>query len=272
MKWWKKQQHELVISNEQQRADKLAQLGSTLRRKREEKKLSLEEVEVKTLIRLQYLQAIEAGKLDELPEPVYIQGFIRLYAEALGLNGTEMASSFPLASDPQPSIKPVGIDLPAARLNTTHLYLLYILVIGGTVCALSQMLSNSEMPLSTSQRQTQPSISTAAKPNPIAPQQLEKVKPVSSQTNPASKVNKPVQIDVTLKAESWIRVIADGKKQFEGLLPQGTQRTWVAKEQLIVRVGNAGAVLVTYNQEESKPLGEPGQVQEVTFAANNTRL
>jgi hypothetical protein len=74
---------------------------------------------------------------------------------------------------------------------------------------------------------------------------------------------------VTLKAESWVRVVADGKKQFEGLLPQGTQRTWVAKEQLTVRVGNAGGVLVNFNQEQAKLLGQPGQVQEVTFAADS---
>ena len=65
-----------------------------------------------------------------------------------------------------------------------------------------------------------------------------------------------------------MRVIADGKKQFEGLLPQGTQRTWVAKEELKVRVGNAGGVLITVNQEQAKLLGQLGEVQERTFAAD----
>ncbi|MGL4623197.1 MAG: RodZ domain-containing protein [Chroococcidiopsis sp.] len=39
-----------------------------------------------------------------------------------------------------------------------------------------------------------------------------------------------------------------------------------------LEVGNAGGVLVTYNQEEAKLLGQLGQVQRVTFRANNTRL
>ncbi len=76
---------------------------------------------------------------------------------------------------------------------------------------------------------------------------------------------------MTVKTESWIRVIADGKQLFEGLLPQGTQRTWVANERLTMRVGNAGGVLVSHNQEEAKPLGQLGQVEEITFGAN-TRL
>jgi hypothetical protein len=79
---------------------------------------------------------------------------------------------------------------------------------------------------------------------------------------------KPVQVGVTLKSQSWIRVVADGKTEFEGVLPEGTQRTWVADKTLIVRAGNAGGVLVEFNDQTAKQMGAPGEVQEVTFAAN----
>lgn len=270
MKLWKKQ-HELLPFNEQQRAEKLAQVGSTLRLKRQEKKLSLEQLAAQTRIQQRFLQAIEAGELDQLPEPIYIQSFIKQYAEALGLDGLQLASSFPIDNHRQQlGMKPIGTSLPAAQFQATHLYLLYILVIVCTVSTLSHLLSRSEMQLS-SQMQQQPSVSSTNKPDEITPLHAEKLQPVSATPNAASKINKPVQVGVTLKAESWVRVVADGKKQFEGLLPQGTQRTWVAKEQLTVRVGNAGGVLVNFNQEQAKPLGQPGQVQEVTFAAD-TRL
>lgn len=266
MKWWKKQQHhhQIVPSIEQQRAEKLADMGSTLSLKRQEKQLSLAQVETQTRIRSRFLRAIEAGKLDELPEPVYIQSFIQKYAELLGLDGKDFASSFPVNAR-QLSPQPETISLPPAQLKTPHLYVLYLLMIVVTVTALSQILSRAEMPLSNSQLQKQPTIS-AAKPNlPKPPQKVKPVNPAST----ASKTNKPVQVGMTLKAESWMRVVADGKKQFEGLLPQGTQRTWVANEQLKVRVGNAGAVLVTtVDQKEAKPLGELGQVQEVTFGSD----
>lgn len=262
--WWKKQQHQSVQTIEQPPAEKLEQIGSTLRLKRQEKQLSLEQVESQTRIRSRFLQAIEAGKLDQLPEPVYIQSFIKKYAETLGLDGTQLASTFP-TSDRPPTIKPASVSLPAVQLQTTHLYVLYILVIVGTVSALSQTLNRSEIQVSNSQLQKQPVISSPAKPKPPNTQKVKSV-------NAPSKTNKPVQIGVTLKDESWIRVVADGKKQFEGLLPQGTVRTWVANEQLTVRVGNAGGVLVTtIDQKEAKPLGQLGQVEEVTFAPN-TRL
>lgn len=269
MKWWKKQQHhhQIVPSIEQQRAEKLAEMGATLSLKRQEKQLSLAQVETQTRIRSRFLRAIEAGKLDELPEPVYIQSFIQKYAEVLGLDGKDFASSFPV-SDRFLSPQPETISLPPSQLKTPHLYVLYVLMIVGTVTALSQILSRSE-PLSNSQLQKQPTISAV---KPTSPKTTQKVKSVNPSNSTASKTNKPVQVGMTLKAESWMRVVADGKKQFEGLLPQGTQRTWVANEQLKVRVGNAGAVLVTtVDQKDAKPLGELGQVQEVTFGSD-TRL
>lgn len=269
MKWWKKQQQHQhqSVDNDQQTAEKLAQLGSTLRRHRQEKQLSLEQIEARTCIRSRFIRAIEAGKLDELPEPIYIQSFIKKYAETLGLDGKDLASTFPVSDRLLPKTQN-SVNLPAVQLHKSHLYVLYIFVIVCAVSALSQTLNRFEPQVSNSQLQKQPVVTTAAKPKPNSQKNAQKVKPVKA----ISKTNKPVEIGLTVKDETWIRVVADGKKQFEGLLPQGTVRTWGANEQLTVRVGNAGGVLVsTVEQKEGKPLGQPGQVQEITFAPK-TRL
>jgi cytoskeletal protein RodZ len=267
MKRWKQQpqpQEPVVQTLEQQRAEKLAQIGAALRRRREDKQISLEQIESITRIRQSFLRAIEAGNLDKLPEPVYIRGFIKQYAEALDLDSAELANSFPL-EDYRQSLKPVGVSLPPAQLQTSHLYAIYVLLIIGAVSILSQTLSNSEFQFSqNSQPPTPAPVANVTKPKPAPPQ----VKPVAN----SKKQTKPVEIGVTVKDKSWIRVTADGKKEFEGELPQGTQRTWTANQRLSLRVGNAGGVLVNYNQEEAKPLGQLGQVQEVTFGPNNTRL
>jgi cytoskeletal protein RodZ len=251
---------------EQHRDENLAELGNQLRLKRQAQALSLTEVAAKTRIQLRLLQAIESGDLEELPEPIYIQGFIKIYADALGLNGTELANSFP-TGDRRLSIKPVWQRLPTAQLRPIHLYLIYIFVIICAVNALSQMLSRPE-PQVSSQLAQEPLVSSSSKRQQILPHQSE-LKSVSATPSSNNKISKPVQIEVNLKAESWIRVVADGTPLFEGLLPQGTQRTWVAQEQLTVRAGNAGGVLVTFNHEKAKQLGNLGEVQEVTFAANS---
>jgi cytoskeletal protein RodZ len=60
-------------------------LGQRLKALRLEREISLEEIAETTHIRLAYLQAIEEGDLENLPSPVQMRGFIRLYAATLGV-------------------------------------------------------------------------------------------------------------------------------------------------------------------------------------------
>nr|WP_238392975.1 RodZ domain-containing protein [Myxacorys almedinensis] len=69
---------------------------------RQHRSVSLQEVAAKTYIPLRLLNAIEAGRMDLLPEPVFVQGFIRRYADLLGLDGTSISKEFPLNASPVP--------------------------------------------------------------------------------------------------------------------------------------------------------------------------
>lgn len=62
------------------------EIGQTLRQAREEKGLSLEDVQAKTKINARFLNALETGDYDVLPTPVQARGFLRNYARALGLD------------------------------------------------------------------------------------------------------------------------------------------------------------------------------------------
>lgn len=64
----------------------MSELGAYLRRHREERGWSLDEVEAETRIRRRYLEAMEAGEWDELPPGVYTRGLLRNYARALGVS------------------------------------------------------------------------------------------------------------------------------------------------------------------------------------------
>ena len=60
-------------------------LGQQLKAIRQSRGITLEEIAETTHIRLVYLQAIEEGDVDDLPSPVQMRGFIRLYAATLGV-------------------------------------------------------------------------------------------------------------------------------------------------------------------------------------------
>jgi cytoskeletal protein RodZ len=63
-----------------------AAIGKILRAAREDRGITLEQIAASTHIRLQYLQAMEAGDFHALPSRLQIKGFLRSYAGQLGLD------------------------------------------------------------------------------------------------------------------------------------------------------------------------------------------
>ena len=63
------------------------EIGNSLREARLRQQLEFTELEQQTKIRSKYLKALEAEEFDVLPAPTYVKGFLRNYADALGLEG-----------------------------------------------------------------------------------------------------------------------------------------------------------------------------------------
>jgi cytoskeleton protein RodZ len=68
--------------------------GDLLRHQRESRGLDLGAVAAVLRIKPRYLAALEAGRPDWLPGPTYAIGFVRAYAEHLGLDGSEVLRRF----------------------------------------------------------------------------------------------------------------------------------------------------------------------------------
>lgn len=83
--------------------EQLKAIGTRLSEERQKKSISLEEIAAKTYIPQRLLSAIEEANLDRLPEPVFIQGFIRRFADALGLDGIAMSKEFTVDPTPLPA-------------------------------------------------------------------------------------------------------------------------------------------------------------------------
>ena len=81
-------------------------IGSSLREARLRQNLDFPELEERTKIRPKYLRALEDERFDILPAPTYVRGFLRSYAEALGLDGQpfvdEYNSRFTVGEDDAP--------------------------------------------------------------------------------------------------------------------------------------------------------------------------
>jgi helix-turn-helix protein/uncharacterized protein DUF4115 len=69
-------------------------IGTTLKDARERQGLDFPELEQITKIRPKYLRALEDERFDVLPAPTYVKGFLRSYAEALGLDGQPFVDEY----------------------------------------------------------------------------------------------------------------------------------------------------------------------------------
>ena len=253
-----------VQTLDQLQREQLASIGGVLRQTREEQALSLERLSNKTLIRPSLMAAIESANLEQLPEPVYVRGLIKRYADILGLDGETLASQF--FTHLNLRSRAAWKDSPAAQLRPLHLYSLYILLVMIAVGGLSYVL-----------KRTTPEFANIPALDPLVSADSESARADAPQPDSnsydlypeaselAPEDNRPIRVEVILTGQSWMKVVADGQTEFEGILQQGDKRVWTADEKLTMRAGNAGGVLVAYNNKKAEKLGEPGYVREITF-------
>lgn len=254
--------------------ESLEALGAYLRQAREDKGVTLSEASHDTFIRTQYLEALETGQLDKLPEAVYIRGFLKRYAEYLGLEGNQVVDyTLPLLQEldhervspdlgdksPNPSV--------SFALQPLHLWVVYVALIVGAVGALAAFLEPGRFPTLDleigqwfSWAQSQPVTEPLPTPTPTL------TPTPTPQPTPTPGDGKPVQVKIqVIERASWLRAVADGQTVFEGTLQPGTERNWSAEQSVTLRAGNAGSVSVTFNSEDLGVMGQFGEVKEQVF-------
>lgn len=123
---------------EQKRAAVLRQIGMELGQTRQGKGVSLERLHTQTWIPIHLIRALEVGDIDRLPEDIYIRGFIRRIADALGLDGMAMASSLTVLDQPKPVVASWQQRSPEPpTLRPVHLYLSYAALMAGALGGLA---------------------------------------------------------------------------------------------------------------------------------------
>jgi cytoskeleton protein RodZ len=67
-------------------------IGHLLERARRRRSVSLEEAEKATRIHKDFLERLESDDHSAMPEPIYVRGFVKAYANYLGLDGDRFAA------------------------------------------------------------------------------------------------------------------------------------------------------------------------------------
>lgn len=245
------------------RQEKLTEIGKILKEKRLELNLSEDMISNQIHIPLSTLKAIENADLTHLPEPFFIQQIIKKYANYLQLNGGEISEGFPLQTNKK-NIKKYHNKLRKFNLNISlspkYLYFIYFLLLLFSIKSLSNILQFNQF-----QEAQLPPLKVVETDNPQDNHQIPKAIPAIEKQEETQPQPTELNLKLTIKQDAWVKIIVDGKPVYEGILNQGTQKEWIAKEKLTIRTGNAGGVLVSLNEEKARELGKLGQVEEVTF-------
>lgn len=260
-------------------------VGGRLREAREKLGLTLDEVERTTRIRVHHLEAIERGELDSLASPVQARGFLRNYAEFLGLEPGDVMLQYaeglqkrktrprPKVLEARPATVPVAkpgvlrwlsADMLVAALVTV--VVMAVLIWGGGRVMAAMRQSSESSPLASEfliPTQT-PS------PNPTSLPTLASDLVAASPT-PAGALFTPApltilgpagQVDLHLVVErrAWLRVVVDGTQAFSGRAAPGQALPDYVGQVVEVWTGNGGGLRAVYNGLDQGLLGELGEV------------
>lgn len=254
------------LTTEQQQ--KLQDIGANLNQIRVAKNISLATVATNTLISKRLLEAIETGNTSELPEPFYIKALVAKFAQEIGAQEIQFEVESEIDSQvttnsPQQHRRRYWLNF---QLRSLHLYLLYIFLV---IISVKGITSLVERPVIINQTPPQSLVSDLE----VAPEESKTTaqvnQPVATpQFVSQSNNSEAVSVGINLQERCWLKVMVDGKLAFEGILPQGTQREWTGKREVTIRAGNAGGVVINFNNEQQKVLGAPGEVEEITYTVN----
>lgn len=291
-----------MSSNSPYMNESMENLGAFLRQQREEKRVPIEEMAVRTRIAVRFIKAIEENQFDQLPNQVSAKGFLRSYARCLGLDESVVLKGFADAVqpvEPSPSAenkedipsyiqvkRPDRLPFPLWAALAVGVVILLLLALTFFMPKVEERppapppevtpppseviplepVPGLEPPPEGEGGSVQPSALSPVPSNP-APSAPTLPAPVT----PAEPEVKPLVLLVEAIESSWIQVNIDGAETKEALLQPSQKVKWEAKQKFILTVGNAGGVRVNLDGRDLGPFGPSGKVikKEITAATGS---
>lgn len=275
-------------------------LGAYLKKNREQRGVSLEEMAASTKINLSVLSYLEEDKFDKLPAPVFVKGFIKAYLAYLGINPKEAILFYELISgdaQKKPQIlSPMSVDQKDEAQQTERVYniklsqrglIVVIAVAAALVLALMYFVifpSSSSDDMSDYRKrmllrmapqpaetkvETPPAETAVQTTTPEAPKTEPVVKVVEKKPEttpaPATPPADPQKIIIKAKQDVWVKAQIDDGKPFDFLLRSNNTKKLEAKKELKILLGDAAAVDLEYQGQVMTDLGQKGFTRSIVF-------
>ncbi len=262
--------------------------------------ITLEEIAEATKIGTRSLRALEEEEFDKLPGGIFNKGFVRAYARYLGIDEEQAVADYitavgeaqsagklqrpeaPESASPEKNLGNIQED-EAPRVPPMLWGALAILVIvavagfagaryvarhGWPQLRRAQAASTQSPPAAT------PSAAKVAEtaPPPVTAPPATTTAAAAPTTSDPTRAVVPFFLRVHAKKDAWVLLIVDGKEEMSGILAADAEKAVRAEKRVVFKTGDAAAIELFHNDKLLPPLGEEGQVKQVTITAQGLQL
>ena len=297
------------LKNGEARSPKVSGLGALLKVEREKKGFSHDQVAQITKLRKNLLEAMENEDWENLPPSVFVKGFIRSYARALGLDEKQALELYESIT-PVESAPPKPLVEPIKKRKGRLIVLIFLLGViavylypwKGSLLFSPQIKKGSLIESKTEQNKTEtPPVFESREQEPVEDQEVDSTVPIANtdleemekpqegieETEFAGYVAEEAQsvesapesaaiidglvLTGTVRMRTWIKIYIDDQEPKEYIFQPGSRPQWKADEGFDILIGNAAGIEFDLNGKKIENLGVPGQVVRVKLPEDYER-
>jgi cytoskeletal protein RodZ len=275
--------------------------GESLKREREMRGVTLEEVSAATRIATRFLKAIEDEKWDQLPGGVFNRGFVRAVARYLGLDEENIVAEYTLAVGDRQTV-PVWTGRPPA-VTPDQPWLAWIIAaiivialgVGGWFgarqilqrrtqkknssslldAASSSAGSSVASALTTRSVLADPSIpASAAAPvsGALPAAGGDPPNPAPAAAPAATSSADHFELKVVTSKRTKVVIVADQDVVFDGTMKANQNHFFNATDHFQVSAKDAGVVHIELNGKTLDPIGPAGQEGKITLTREGSKI
>jgi Helix-turn-helix domain len=228
--------------------------GEHLKREREMRGVSLQEISSATRISTKFLEAIESGRWDRLPGGAFNRGFIRSTSRYLGLDEDGMVAEYALETKGNGTNHGVPgnpAESPRDWRRMAGAVGVIILVIAGGWFAVSKVVSRLRTHISAA--------STAS------------MNPKDGSASDAAGNMIPLQLLIHASMPAHLRIMADGKSVFDGRIKVNEGERFGAHDAFDISTSDSAAIRIELNGHLVPTIGPAGRPGRITLTAKDVK-
>jgi cytoskeleton protein RodZ len=233
--------------------------GERLKRERELREVTPNEIVVATRISLRFLDALENEDWDKLPGGIFNRGFVRAIARYLGLDEENLLAEYDLAHGDQSA---EALPPPENRIPSPPKWMAAVLVLGMLVVIAGLVTAGVYgWRRYSAHRRAKQSSAVSAQSNSRA----QTASFVSGDQSAA------LDLSVSTSSATRVRVLADGKLILDAEMRASETRHFSAEIAFEVTAADSSAVLLELNGQAMPPIGSPGASGTIVLSQKDLR-